>query len=106
MPNKIGNIEQNYNTLDFQELQNDLALAEVEAMDERTYAIAKYKTTGERPLKIAAIDAEAFGIRKAFWDIYAPIENPSAGYWRLEKDATTGEEVILRKESKLDIGGK
>lgn len=99
MSYRISKIEQNYNALDFNELQNDLDLAEVESMDERTYAVAKYKATGERPVKVAKVDAESFGLRKAFWDIYAPVEGIAAGQWKIEKDATTGEEFIIRKES-------
>ena len=99
MSYKISIIEQNYNTLDFSELQDDLNLADAENMDERSFSIAKYETTGERPVKVAAVDADKFGLRKAFWDMYAPVEGVASGYWKLEKDAVTGEEVIIRKES-------
>jgi hypothetical protein len=101
MSYRISRIEQNYNALDFTELQNDLELAEVESMDERTYAIAKYKVTGERPVRVAKADAESFGLRRAFWDIYSPVEGVTAGQWKIEKDATTGEEFIIRKESNI-----
>lgn len=102
MSYKISNIEQNYNALDFKELQSDLNLADAEEMDDRSFAIAKYKTTGERPVKVAKVDAESFGLRKAFWDVYSPVEGTSAGMWRLDKDASTGEEVIIRKESSIE----
>lgn len=101
MPYRISNIEQNYNTLDFSELQEDLTLAEVENMDDVTFAAAKYKVTGERPVRIAAVNAEKFGLKKAFWDVYSPVEGVASGMWRLEKDATTGEETIVRKDSTL-----
>lgn len=99
---KISKIEQNYRALDFKELQNDLNLADVENLGEREYSIAKYKETGERPVKVAAADASSFGLRKAFWDIYAPVENTAGGQWRLDKDAVTGEEFIIRKDSNLN----
>lgn len=102
MSYKISKLEQNYNALDFTELQNDLNLADVEGMDERHYAIAKYKATGERPMKVAKVDAESFGLRKAFWDVYSPAEGTAAGAWRLDKDAVTGEDIIIRKESSIE----
>jgi hypothetical protein len=101
MSYRFSGNQQNYNALDFTELKNDLELAEIESMDDRTYAIAKYKATGERPVKVAKSDAESFGLRRAFWDIYSPVEGVAAGQWKIEKDATTGEEFIIRKESNI-----
>jgi len=95
MPNKISKIEQNYTALDFKELEVDLEL--VEGMDEHEFAVAKYKATGERPVKIAKVDATKFGLRHAFWDVYAPVDS-SQGQWVLEAD-TDGNEIITRKES-------
>ena len=100
MPSKINSVNQNYNALDFQELQSDLELADVEALSERDFAIAKYKATGERPLRIAKADAGTFGLKKAFWDVYSPVENPQVGRWIIEKDATSDDEFItLKSES-------
>ena len=99
---RIGKIEQDYSAVDFASLQEDLALAEVENMDDLTFAAAKYKATGERPIRVAAVDAAKFGLKKAFWDVYAPVEGSDAGMWRLEKDASTGEEMIVRKDSALN----
>lgn len=102
MSMKIGKIEQDYSAVDFGMLQDDLALAEVENMDDVTFAAAKYKATGERPTRIAIANANQFGLKKAFWDVYSPIEGATAGNWRLEKDATSGEEIIVRKDSNLN----
>ena len=101
MSYRIGNIQQDYSAVDFASLQEDLALAEVENMDDVTFAAAKYKATGVRPTVVAAVNAEKFGLKKAFWDVYQPIEGPAAGMWRLEKDASTGEDLIVRKDSAL-----
>ena len=97
MSNKISKIEQNYNALDFNELQEDLNLAEVEDMSEHEFSVAKYKETGERPIKVAKADASKFGLRHAFWDVYAPVES-SSGQWVLEADGE-GNEFITRKDS-------
>jgi hypothetical protein len=97
MPSKINSVNQNYNALDFQELQSDLELADVEELSERDFAVAKYKATGERPLRIAMADADTFGLKKAFWDVYSPVENPQTGRWIIEKDATSGDEFISLK---------
>lgn len=101
MSYRISKIEQNYSALDFSELQDDLNLAEAEDLDQRSYAIAKFKASGDRPDRIAKSDASEFGLRVAFWDVYAPVEGISAGQWKLEKDAVSGEEIIIRKESTL-----
>jgi len=97
MPSKINSVNQNYNALDFKELKSDLELADVEALSEKEFAIAKYKATGERPIKIAKADAETFGLKKAFWDVYSPVENPQPGRWVVEQDAESGDEFITLK---------
>jgi nitrogen fixation protein FixH len=94
---RINSVNQNYNVLDYKELSADLRLAELEEMSTSEYDISKYAATGQRPVKIAKADAEKFGLRKAFWDIYAPIENPSQGQWIVSKDAESGDEFITRK---------
>jgi hypothetical protein len=99
---RIGKIEQDYGAVDFGMLQDDLALAEVENMDDVTFATAKYKATGERPVRIAVANAAQFGLKKAFWDVYSPVEGVAAGNWRVEKDAATGEEFISRRDSNLN----
>lgn len=97
MPSKINSVNQNYSSVDFKELQSDLELAEVEEMNERDFAIAKYKNTGERPLRIAKADASAFDLKLSFWDVYSPVENPQTGRWIIEKDAESGDEFITLK---------
>jgi hypothetical protein len=89
--------DQNYNILDYKELQEDLALADLEAMDDKEYLVAKFKATGKRPERIAVADAASFGLRKAFWDVYAPVDANQQGTWILEKDADSGEEFIVSK---------
>jgi hypothetical protein len=96
---KINGVNQNYEALDFKELTEDLELADVENLSKRDFAIAKYKNTGSRPVRIAKADASEFGLRKAFWDVYAPVESPTDNRWVLEKDAETGDEYITLKES-------
>jgi hypothetical protein len=96
---KINGVNQNYEALDFKELSEDLELADVEGLNEREFAIAKFKNTGQRPTRIAAVDASNFGLRKAFWDVYAPVDSPTENRWVLEKDAETGDEYITLKES-------
>ena len=98
---KVSKLENDYSAFDFESLQEDLTLAEIEDMDEITFAAAKYKVTGERPSRIAVANASQFGLKKAFWDVYSPVEGVNAGMWRLEKDAVTGEENIVRKDSNL-----
>ena len=98
---KVSNIGNDYSAVDFQSLQEDLTLAEIEDMDEITFAAAKYKVSGERPVRIAVANASQFGLKKAFWDVFVPVEGVSAGMWRLEKDAATGEDHIVRKDSNL-----
>lgn len=98
---RVSKIENDYSAVDFDSLQEDLTLAELEDMDELTFAVAKFKASGVRPSRIAVANASQFGLKKAFWDVYSPVENPSAGTWRLEKDATTGDEVIVRKDSTM-----
>lgn len=88
---------QNYDALDFKELKSDMRLAELEEMSNAEYNLAKFAETGERPTKIAKTDAEKFGLRKAFWDVYAPVESPNSGQWVVEKDAESGDEFITRK---------
>ena len=95
MPNKISKIEQNYEAIDFTELVDDLKLADYEEMNNAEFALAKYKETGVRPLRIAKADAEKFGLRKAFWDVYSPIEKTETGQWTLEVNEA-GEESIIR----------
>ncbi len=99
---RVSKIENDYSAVDFTELQEDLTLADLEDMDEATYAVAKYKASGVRPSRIAVASAAQFGLKKAFWDVYSPVEGPTAGNWRLEKDASTGEEVIVRKDSTMN----
>jgi len=97
--NKINGVEQNYNALDFGELSSDLELAEVENLNDREYAVAKYNASGVRPVKIAAVDAEKFGLRKAFWDVYSPVDS-TTGRWIVEADAESGDEfIVLKTES-------
>ena len=96
---KINGVNQNYEALDFKELSDDLSLAEVENLSEKDFALSKFQSTGQRPGKIAVADAEKFGLKKAFWDVYAPVEQSTSGRWVLEKDADTGEEFISLKES-------
>jgi hypothetical protein len=86
------------NILDYDKLSQSLNEAERELLDDRELAIATFKETGVRPVKIAKADAPAFGIRKAFWDVYSPVEGTPAGAWLLEKDAN-GDEFIVIKES-------
>lgn len=99
---KVSKIENDYSSVDFDTLQEDLTLAEVENMDAATFAVAKYKTSGVRPSRIAIASAEQFGLKRAFWDVYSPVEGPTAGQWRLEKDASSGEEFIVRKDSTMN----
>ena len=102
MPNniKINSVNQNYETLDIGDLQSDLDLARLEEMGEHEYALAKFKDTGVRHQRIAVAEAKEFGLRKAFWDVYSPVEKSETGRWMVEKDATSGEEFItLKKES-------
>ena len=97
--NKINGVEQNYNALDFKELTEDLALAEVENLDEREFAVAKYKVDGIRPTKIAKADVDKFKLRKAFWDVYAPVDS-TEGRWIVEADSESGDEfIVLKTES-------
>jgi len=97
--NKINGVEQNYNALDFKELSEDLTLAEVENLGEREYAVAKYKVDGVRPVRIAKADAAEFKLRKAFWDVYSPVDS-TEGRWIVEADAESGDEfIVLKTES-------
>ena len=97
---KINSAEgQQFDAVDMKELASDLRLAELEEMNGHQYAISKYQATGVRPTKIAKADASAFGLRHAFWDVYAPVSGSQKGQWILEKDADTGDEFITVKES-------
>jgi hypothetical protein len=97
--NKINSVEMNYDALDINELTEDLQLAEVENLGEREYAVAKYKADGVRPTKIAKADADKFGLRKAFWDVYSPVDS-TQGRWIVESDAESGDEfIVLKAES-------
>jgi len=101
----MGNVKitsaagQDFNSVDMTELASDLHLAELEDMTPLNYSVAKYKATGVRPVKIAKANAEAFGLRHAFWDVYAPVSGAQKGQWILEKDAESGDEFITVKES-------
>jgi len=86
-------------SVDYGELASDLNLADLEEMDTHEYAIAKYEATGQRPIRIAKADASKFGLRHAFWDVYAPVSGEQKGQWILEKDAESGDEFISVKES-------
>lgn len=97
MPTKINSVNQNYDILDYKELQEDLQLADLEAMEDKEYLIARYKANGKRPARIAVADAASFGLKKAFWDVYAPVESAQSGSWVLEKDAENGEEFIVSR---------
>ena len=101
----MGNVKinsaagQEFSSVDMTELASDLRLAELEEMNGLDYALAKYKATGVRPTRIAKANASQFGLRHAFWDVYAPVSGPSKGQWILEKDAESGDEYITIKES-------
>ena len=101
----MGNVKvnsaasQEFSSVDMTELASDLRLAELEEMGGLEYAISKYKATGVRPVKIAKAQAELFGLRHSFWDVYAPVSGSPKGQWILEKDAETGDEFITVKES-------
>lgn len=100
----MGNVKINsaagqvFSSVDIKELSSDLRLAELEEMNSLDYAIAKYNSTGERPKRIAKANADKFGLRHAFWDVYAPVNGPQSGQWILETDAS-GDEYITVKES-------
>lgn len=85
--------------LDYSKLSSSLNEADKELLSERELAIANYKENGVRPTRIAKADAQTFGLRKAFWDVYTPIEGVQNGQWMLEKDAESGDEFIIVKES-------
>ena len=85
--------------LDYNKLSESLNEGERELLSDRELAIANYKEKGIRPTRIAKADAEAFGIRKAFWDVYSPVEGVKGGQWQIEKDVESGDEYITVKES-------
>jgi nitrogen fixation protein FixH len=98
MSSKINSAaSENTNIANFDQIKEELRIAELEDMSDAEYKLAKFKETGERPVKVAKVDADKFGLRHAYFDIYAPVENQKAGVWMLQKDAETGEEVIVKK---------
>jgi hypothetical protein len=95
---KVSTVKQNLNIVDYNVLAEDLKLASLEGMTDEQFSVAKFNETGERPEKIAVASAEKFGLRHAYWDVWAPVEGNANKVWTLEKDATTGEEFIKRAE--------
>ena len=94
---KIGNLQQNYSAIDFNELNEDLKLAEYEGMDSEEFEHALYKENGTIPTMVKKASAEKFGLKHAFFDVWGPASGEKSGVWILQKDQTTGEEFIVKK---------
>ncbi len=98
MSQKISKLDgQNYNCLDFKILESSLKQGGIDDMTDLDLEKEQFKEEGIIPNKVAKADAEVFGLRKAYFDIFKPVNPSTPGVWKLEKDAS-GSEYIVRSD--------
>ena len=93
---KIGNLDQNYSAIDFEELNEDLKLASYEDMDSEQFEEALYKENGVIPAIVKVASAGKFGLKHAFFDVWQSESNSKAGVWLIQKNEA-GEDIIVKK---------
>ncbi len=84
---------------DFDTKTIEIAL-EQDAMDEMTpfeLEVKNYTEVGIIPKTVAHSQASSFGLRKAYLDVWKPIDSKTSGIWHLQKDAD-GKEWIVRAD--------
>jgi len=88
---RLDDAEGDINTADI------LAALELDDMDEMSPAELETKAYADKgiiPNKIAAANAGSFGIKKAYFDVWKPVDETKKGIWHLQKDADGGEWIV------------
>ena len=93
---KIGQLGQNYDAIDIKALQDDLELADKEALtvDELNERVDKeaFAKVGKIPNSLPVKKASDFGLRHAFFDVWMPKDTSTTGVWKLSKSEEGSEE--------------
>jgi len=98
MNNKIATIQQNYNSVDTDMLKENLTAADIEELSVEENEERLFKEQGIIPNKIRLSNIDKFMIKKAFWDVYKPIDESKKGVWILESDSE-GNKFIVRTDA-------
>jgi len=84
--------------MDMSSIESALEQDAIEEMTPDEREAKAYADSGTVPNKIAKEKADSFGIRKAFFDVWKPVDENKKGVWHLQKDAD-GNEFIVRADS-------
>jgi len=99
---RISKIDQNYSAIDFNSLKDGMEEAEREDMTSEDLTKEAFSVHGIVPSRVALANADEFGLRKAFFDVWKPTNPETQGTWRLSKEAD-GTEWITREEDTSNI---
>ena len=95
---RISRLDDAGGNMNLSDIEAALEQDAIEEMTPDELEAKAFADEGAIPNKIAKEKAEGFGIRKAYFDVWKPVDESKVGIWHLSKDED-GSEWIVRADS-------